>query len=206
MNSIPCDIVILPTPELTKEAIASSIRLEQYGTLFILQNDTYVPHVSLYMTQLKISSLAKAKELLADIATRTSTLSLVATDYSQTEGYIDADYLRTNEIAHLQMRVIDAINPIRDGMREKDKTRMLAATGKVRENLKKYGYRGVGELFRPHMTLTRFDDSKAIDTGTLSEPSQFSGQFIKLGLFEMGDNGTCVRKIAEFKLEGKVYV
>jgi hypothetical protein len=50
------------------------------------------------------------------------------------------------------------------------------------------------------MTFTRFTNGKAIDVSNLPKPDEFSGSFIKLGLFEMGDNGTCVRKIAEFAL------
>jgi len=98
------------------------------------------------------------------------------------------------------MDVISAINPIRDGLRENDKARLMSATGELRENLEKYGYRGVGELFRPHMTFTRFANGRAIDVSSLPDSHEFSGEFLTLGLFEMGDNGTCVRKIAEYKL------
>jgi uncharacterized protein DUF1045 len=200
MDSIPCDIVILPSAELAQKAIALSQQLRQHGTLFTLKDGAYFPHASLYMTQLKIADLDKVKTILADIAANTPQLDLTATRYDQAEGFIDADYARTETLDRLQMTVVEAINPIRDGMREKDKARMLATTGKARENLEKYGYRGVGGLFRPHITFTRFADGQPIDTGALPKPSEFSDKFIKLGLFEMGDNGTCVRKIAEFEL------
>lgn len=200
MDSIPCDIVILPTIDLASKAIAASRQLESHATLFTLQETTYVPHASLYMTQLKVADIEKVKELLREIAERTPLLELTTTGYGQAEGYIDADYKRTDELARLQAVVIEAINPIRDGMREKDKARMLTTEGKVRENLEKYGYRGVGELFRPHLTFTRFTDGQPIDTNALPDPHQFDGKFIKLGLFEMGDNGTCTRRVAEFDL------
>jgi hypothetical protein len=200
MNSLPYDIVILPADELAQKAIGLSKRLVEYGTLFTLEEGRYYPHASLYMTQLKVADLEEVKALLADIATRTPQLDLTAARYDQAEGYIDADYARTETLDRLQMAVVEAINPIRDGMREKDKARMLTTTGKIRENLEKYGYRGVGELFRPHMTFARFADGQPIDTSVLPNPSGFSGQFVKLGLFEMGDNGTCIRKIAEFNL------
>lgn len=200
MASIPCDIAILPSDELARRAIAMSVELQKFNTLFQLSATGPFPHTSLYMTQLKVEDLEKVKTILAAIAANTPQLSLTVTRYDQADGYIDADYARTESLDHLQMAVVEAINPIRDGMREKDKVRMLTTTGKVRENLEKYGYRGVGELFRPHMTFTRFAGGQPIDTNTLPSPSEFSGQFTKFGLFEMGDNGTCVRKIAEFAL------
>jgi hypothetical protein len=201
VTSISCDIVIMPTGELAKKAVILSEELRRFDTLFTLNRTTGpFPHASLYMTQLKEADLASVKAILSDIAASTQPFDLAATRYGQTDGYIDADYTRTAVLDRLQMAVVETINPIRDGMREKDTARMREATGKVRENLEQYGYRGVGELFRPHMTLTRFADEKIIDTDSLPEPNEFSGRFVSLGLFEMGDNGTCARKIADFKL------
>jgi hypothetical protein len=97
--------------------------------------------------------------------------------------------------------VLDALNPVRDGMREKDKTRMMEATGVVRQNLEQYGYRGIGDLFRPHITLSRLEIENDDSLESLGNLTAYDGVFPKIGLFEMGDNGTCVRKIAEFKLE-----
>lgn len=200
MTSLPCDIVILPSDELARVAIAFSERLQQFNTLFTLKEGAYFPHASLYMTQIKVADLDKVKELLSSIAAGIPQLDLIASGYYQAEGYIDPNYTRTKTLDQLQMTVVNAINPIRDGMREKDKARLASTSGKIRENLEKYGYRGVGDLFRPHMTLTRFADGQPIDESSLPDIHRFDGKFIKLGLFEMGDNGTCVRKIADFKL------
>jgi hypothetical protein len=154
----------------------------------------------IYMTQLKENDLDRAKQLLAEIAAKSTALTLTATRYYQAERYIDVEYDRIESLVSLQERFIAAINPIRDGMRQKDKARLAEATGQVRENLEKYGYRGVGELFRPHISLTRFEREETTQPAGLPSISELSGQFTKLGLFEMGDNGTCVRKIAEFEL------
>lgn len=200
MTSIPCDIALLPTDDLGHTAIRLSGQLEQHRTLFTLRDDAYYPHVSLYMTQLKSEDLDAVKTILAGIAGSTPQLNLTANRYDQSGGYIDAEYTRNEAIGRLQMAVIAAINPLRDGLREKYEARILTSTGKIRENLETYGYREVGELFRPHMTFTRFASGQPIDVSELPQPSQFSGLFVKLGLFEMGDNGTCARKIAEVDL------
>lgn len=199
--ALPCDIVILPNTELAQKAITTSQQLQNLGTLFELTSTGPFPHASLYMTQLKEEDLDQVKTILASIAAVTPLLSLQATRYDQADGYIDVEYARTDTLDKLQTTVIGAINPIRDGMRAKDHARLLEATGQARQNLEQYGYRGVGDLFRPHLTFTRFADSQSIDTSSLPQLSQFNGIFPSLGLFEMGDNGTCIRKIAEFPLE-----
>lgn len=151
------------------------------------------------MCQIKVDNLLKVQEILSDIADHTQKFSLVATRYDQTEGYIDVEYHR-EALVSLQNEVLGAVNPLRDGLRDNDKARLADATGAIRENLETYGYRGVGESFRPHITFTRFADNKIVDTSELPPVGDFNGAFDKLGLFEMGDNGTCVRKIVEFPL------
>lgn len=201
--SLAYDIVLLPDGETAAKTIAQSKKI-QVGNdaLFELGEDVCVPHNSLYMTQLTQVGLQKALEVLENIAQNTPTLVATATNYFQAFGYIDVEYERTSQLAALQMAVIDAVNPLRDGMRKKDQEHLEAATGKVLENLKAYGYQGAGELFRPHITFTRFNTQQAIKTNDFPPLSDFNGSFVKIGIFEMGDNGTCARKVAIFSLQG----
>jgi hypothetical protein len=200
MNSIPCDIVLLPGATVAKQAYSLSAVLELNDTFFTLRDGSFFPHASLYMTQLKLSDLSHVSTLLNNIASNTSQINLVAKEYHQEAGYIDIEYLRTQLVDNLQMKVIETINPMRDDLREKDKLRLQTAVGKERENIEKYGYRSVGELFAPHLTLTRFKSVDPIETVNLPDVRSFDTVFERIGLFEMGDNGTCVRKIAEFNL------
>lgn len=203
MSSLPCDVVILPNDELANKAISASQKLAPLGGLFTLEIGKYFPHASLYMLQLKEDDLENVKSLLAEIASKTSILNLKASNYEQKEAYVDVEYARNEQTDSLQQQVVATLNPIRDGMREKDKARMLEATGLALENFQNYGYKYVGELFRPHITFTRFGNEQPTAQELLPELATFNGTFTKLGLFEMGDNGTCVRKIAEFDLSGE---
>lgn len=202
MRSDPYDIVLLPEAGIATKAIQNSKELEVLDTLFTLGTDTYAPHVSLYMTQLKAEDLAKAGQQLAAIASATPPILLEADSYVRAEGYIDANYIRTQAIRQLQATVIQAINPLRDGMYDDAKQQLQAATGLARQNLEQYGDWRVGDLFRPHLTLTRFAKHDPIPLEDLPAPTAFSGNYTMLAIFEMDDNGTCLRKIQEFKLGG----
>jgi 2'-5' RNA ligase len=86
-------------------------------------------------------------------------------------------------------------------MRESDIRKMQDATGIKLENLQKYGYPAVGKLFRPHITLTRLKEHNPKVLEVLPpKVDTFSGILDSIGLFEMGENGTCIRKIAQFPL------
>lgn len=203
MSSLPCDVVILPNNELAEKAMAASQRLAPLGSLFTLEIGKYFPHASLFMLQLKEDDIEIVKSLLAEIASKTDKLNLKASNFDQAHAFIDVEYARNEQIDALQQQVIAALNTVRDGMREKDKARMLEATDLALENFQNYGYKNVGELFRPHITFTRFNEEQPTAESLLPKISIFDGSFTKLGLFEMGNNGTCVRKIAEFDLLGE---
>lgn len=198
---MPCDVVILPSEELAEKAIIASKLLETHGSLFTLEIGKYFPHASLYMLQLKEADLERVQEVLAGIAAEFDALSLSAERFYQAERFVDVEYGKNEQLVRLQQQVIAALNSIRDGMREKDKARMLEATGQALANFEQYGYKPVGELFRPHITFTRLREEKADIEMVLPALNGFDGTFTRIGLFEMGNNGTCVRQIATWGLK-----
>lgn len=209
MNSLPCDVVLLPSADLASRAIkASNLITQKYDSFFTLEDGKYYPHMSLYMFQLTEVDISKIEAALADIAKSSNAITAKATTYRLGEGfgvgYVDPEYEVSSELSNLQNRVIEAVNPLRAGMRESDIRKMQDAKGLKLENLQKYGYPAIGELFRPHITLTRTKEHKPEVLELLpKDVSEFSGLFDRIGLFEMGENGTCVRKIAAFQLPNK---
>jgi hypothetical protein len=203
--NMPCDIVLLPSKELSNKAVEASKATSRYDSFFTLKVGKFYPHMSLYMFQLNETDIPNVKAILSDIAQRTPIISATATGYSLGRGlgvgYVDPQYEVTNELSSLQNTVVDAINPVRAGMRESDVAKLQDARGLKRENLQKFGYPAIGGLFRPHMTLTRLKTHNPDVLKLLpSDVTTFSGEFDRIGLFEMGTNGTCIRQIATWCL------
>lgn len=204
MSSLPCNVVILSDDDLANKAISLSQNLASNGTLFTLKDGEFYPHVSIYMLQLKDSDFFRAQELLSGIAKQTDAINLIANGYDQSKQFFDVEYTKSDVIKELQEDIVAALNPVRDGMRAKDVERMKNATGQALANYQRYGWNTVGELYRPHLTLTRFTAAQNEAELSLPDVAEFSGTFSRLGLFEMGDNGTCVCKIAEFDLQSAI--
>ena len=194
-ENILCDIVVLPNSPLKNRALTKSRELEEQGSYFILGNDTCVPHVSLYMLQIAASDLTTAESVLLEIAAAVKPLQLDASRPYHSNGYVDVEYQRFDGLDNLQMEVVRGLTPMRNGMYIDEIERMKIADGLKLENLQQYGYQNIGELFRPHMTFTRLKSETDFKLDNLDE---FSGMFTKLGVFELGDNGTCARTIATF--------
>ena len=197
---MPCDIVMIPDADITNRVVSLSEQLGKNETYFTLKEGEYYPHASLYMVQLDMSKIDEIKERLSNVAANSSKVTLTPKEYHQEWGYVDVEYDREPIVDQLQMDVVHALNPIRDGLRQKDIDRLPEAVGLERENILTYGYRSIGEKFAPHITITRFVDRKDIDLTKLPDLSIMNATFSKIGIFEMGENGTCVRKLAEFNL------
>lgn len=202
MNNISCDVVILPDPLLADRAISASKKLEQFDNYYTLEDGKYFPHASLYMLELKAEDISKVEELLGAIARVFSPFQLEAYRYDHTMGFIDAEYRRIPELDGLQKQIVQALNPIRNGMCENDRERMLSAEGLALKNFQDYAYKNIGELFRPHLSLTRLKETSESALKVLEDVTNFNGTFSRLGIFETGDNGTCVRDIKTFDFLG----
>jgi len=201
VESKPYDIVLLPEPTITKRAVQLSRTIEHQGTYFTLGKNEYFPHVSLYMLQLNTEGLREAEVYLETIVNNTETVEGQADAYHYEKGYFDIEYRKTTELTDLQDKVVEKLNPIRDELRAKDKERLLTTTGEEKANIEKYGYRNVGKLFAPHLTFTRFKDAEINSLNDLPPTESFSGTFVALGIFEMGDHGTCRWKIKDWGLK-----
>lgn len=204
-QTIPCDVVLLPEGSQATEAIRCSELLAMQGGLFRLDNEYFYAHASLYMFKLAVGRLAECTEALKVVATKHSTQELTPTGYTYLDkgpgkGFVDIAFDRTEEADQLQQDVLAALAPLRSGMVEIIAPMLTNATGVKLENLQQYGYPAVGELFRPHITLTKFPAETEPDLSVLPSPEVFTGKFTKIGLFEMGANGTCIRPLAVFDL------
>lgn len=201
MTSKEYNIALIPDDNLSTKAISTSQNLSKLGSEFTLKIGTYYPHVSLMMLRIKENQLEKAIELLKEISEQTGSIRLTATDFRLIERYIDIEYEKNTSVVSLQYLVLDKFAEVRDGLREHDEIRMHGANTAEIDNLKKFGYARVGNLFRPHITFARFVDD--VDPQTLlPDAKEFNGAAAKLGIFELGENGTCVKVICEYNLQG----
>ncbi len=201
MNSKPYDIVLLPETKLVQNSIELSKKLEKFGTYFTLDNKTYFPHLSLYMLQLNEDGLKKTQDFLSDFSHMTDTVYVNANEYHYEGNYLDIEYIKSDTLISIQEQIIHALNSVRDGLRERDVEKLPTATGETLFNINTFGYRSVGNLFFPHLTFTRFKNEQKDVLKTLPSKDIFEGKYNRIGIFELGDNGTCIREVGIWNLK-----
>ncbi|WP_431899918.1 DUF1045 domain-containing protein [Nonomuraea sp. bgisy101] len=210
MGDLPVyDVVLLPASEVNARSIHLSQQLaDLYGTEFVLRDKGVYPHLSLYMANFTASQRDEAINRLHAISVRTPEFVLEASHFAGNEhGMFELFYDKTDAITRLQEDVVAAMNPLRTGPRQRDPVGraladlLLTASSVARANLDRYGYDEVGELFRPHITVTRFQHRDQRPGPALLPPAKvFTAAYRTLALCVMGEHGTCTDIVAEFDL------
>lgn len=212
MDDLPVyDVVLLPPPDVTLRSVRLSERCAQLAaTEFVLSAAGLYPHISLYMANFTSEQVAAATHRLRDISLRTSGIHLEAGHFAgNDQGMFEVFYGKTTAVTALQEAVIAALAPLRTGLRRRDPIgRVLAdyrltAPPPARDNLDQYGYDEIGELFRPHITVTRFQRrDQNVDPVELPPAESFTATFATLALCVMGEHGTCTDVVETFELGG----
>ena len=190
------DIALLPEESIASRAIEYSEHLKSLGTEFVLGRKTNLPHLSMYMFRLKDEDMPKVVDIVE--ATAHKAIHLKAVNYGFNWQYFDVEYARTKELEELQAKILD-ITKYRQELDEGDRKLMEEAAGEAKRNWKDYGFKQVGELYRPHLTFTRF---KTLEEAPSDPPNLevFSGKYIRLGIYQLGPHGTCLSEVAGFDL------
>jgi hypothetical protein len=195
------DVVILPSKDVANHAIDLSSQLQGYGAKFVLGKRRYIPHISLY-------HIPVSPENFSDFATA---LKSVAAKHSGGElklQKLDLPVIQTDKpdwLKSFHRAVVD--NSLeyfnwKHGAEETWNTDYLPAhlKDRARSNLKKYGSPLVGSVFRPHITLTSFEQKSVISEIPPLKVEPLSFPVNAITICELGPSHSCQRIVKTFQL------
>ena len=173
----------------------------------MLDGKNYFPHISIYPPEFPEQGLDKIISEVIKISKSVKPFKLTFKDILYEEGFLGINFKNDKKVKELHLMVLESINPLReDLMRDKykDKKFLGKQTKIAKGYIIKYGYPRVLDLYIPHLTLIRFDSLKSSDE-VISKIKWDKNEIevSKLGIFEMGDNGTCIKLIKEIFLNNE---
>lgn len=148
------------------------------GTLFTLNSIDRIPHLTLCQFDMGNERFPELREAVKAAAKETNIFDLEIKRHPQgcyqlKDRYLDIEFEPTEELAKLQEKIMQI----------------------ARNDCTFLSYQ-----FRPHVTLTRFISSKQTPRSHISD-ALFCRKFESVGIFQMGDHGTCVRALSCFLLK-----
>jgi len=207
MGKIALNIVLLPDKK-TKE-LSRSISQQLSTSLqsrFVLDDSQYLPHLSLYQAQYVESNKDKVFAAVKDIASRTDPFMVTFSGYSLFAEFIYLDAYKSKKLQSLHQQILKACDPYRQGLIP-DPVRELLDAGKFNSEqaqaTRKYGHPFTGQLFSPHLTLTRLETIESKTSVVLASLPQEKVTMLakEIGIVSVNEHGTCNQIYEVFSLK-----
>lgn len=174
---IPCNIALIPPSQISRQAIAISRDLKASGGVFVLDEKKDVPHLTLYMCDMKEEHLSEAEKSLRDVLEKFSPTPMTPTGYKEDGVWINVAYERSKRILELQEMIRATVHPY-----------------EIRPFYDNTGFRA----YAPHITFTKLAGKE--DVLDRLPPHDFSFTAEKIGLFVRGRHATCGKLLSEFSI------
>ncbi|MFA4817376.1 MAG: 2'-5' RNA ligase family protein [Parcubacteria group bacterium] len=170
---------------------------------FIINSKNIYPHITIYSPEYPTHNLEKILSNIEELSKNLSTVKFMFKKVITSQGYIGIEFNYTEEIKTIHEAIVKKLNDFReDHVREKyaDLYNMEFSDEK-KQNIQRYGYPNSMSLYHPHLTIIRLKDEK-IAKMVAEEIQWLDKEFMidEIGAYEMGEHGTCIELIKEFKL------
>lgn len=203
---IKINISISPPAEIAERAIKLCNEVAtQSQPLFILDGVNYLPHITVYPIECPRKNISEIIKMTEELAKELGKPKLVFTQPGSLRGYMAIYFELSPEVKKFQEKIIEKINPLRENHRREKYDEALKQSDlpeDKKENILKYGYPDLLNLYNPHLTITRLGDedlAKNIAKSFKWDAPSFVVD--KIAVFESGKGGTCSKLIKEFDLK-----
>jgi hypothetical protein len=194
------NVAILPPMSTAAEVERLSATLQTQGGLFRIDGKQRFAHLTLYMARFANLNIDSAVAEAAKFAKEHRSGTLDHTGYYLTQGnYYEVSYARSQGVLKLQQGASDSLLPLRHSPGHPRIEEFFApCSTRQREQAERTGYDLAGDLYRPHITITRFAEPP---TRALPSPKvDLSFSATTIGLFRADDLGAVTEALGIWRL------
>ena len=203
MNFIRLNTAFIPPKEVGEKAIElSKVVGNQGDTHFILDGINFYPHITIYPPEYPEENISKVLEVVEKTSGSLNSLKFKFKNIDSGQGYLGVAFEHSEEIQQTHEKIVSALNPLREGrVRDKYVEYYMEFNSGQLQNIEKYGYPGAMDLYNPHLTITRLkDENEAKEILSTIKWDILEFMVNKIGVYKMGEHGTCRELIKEFSL------
>lgn len=170
--------------------------------MFVLDGMNKFAHMTVYMARFANSEIPHVVQSTRQAISNTNTFLCEHTGYSMTLGrYIEASYRKSAEFIALHELFISSLSRYRlNPGKPFEEGYFTPYTEEQQRNAKDTGYDLAYELYRPHITLTRYHEGQLPETFPGFAPAKLSFMLHKVCVYKADDNGAIYERLEEFLL------
>lgn len=204
-QSTALNIVFIPPKEVADYSVSLCQEVaKNFKVNFNLDGSNNFPHITIYQLIIPDKNLKELIRRLDQIAKNLRPQFFEFTDFEVHFGFLGASFKLTDSIKTAQKKVVEGVTDLREGKKvlEVNDPRVESWPKSHKQIVARYGFDNLFDFYNPHITITRLvdlDRAKKL-TGKLNWPfGEFDSNSI--GLYSLGEFGTCNKLIREFKLK-----
>ena len=194
------NVAVIPSRDVALSVERLSAELANHGGLFQIDGVHKLAHLTLYMARFAKGDLDTVLKRIAKVATEFPALPVQHSGYFLTPGkYYEASYGRTPELLKLHHSIIDSVSPCRYSPGKPVREEYFGPYSRgQREQAERYGYDLAGEMYRPHITITRFSEPPGIELPTAGDDLSFRATTI--GVYQADSFGAVTGQLGMWDL------
>lgn len=198
------NIVFIPPMEIADYATGLCRKvMEDHEVSFSLDAVNNFPHITIYQLVIPDKNLDKLLDVLGQATEKIRPQKFEFIGLQEHSGFLGASFKLSAAIREVQREVVERVTKLREGRNvlKVDDPRTKGWPESHKQIVAEYGFDNLFDFYNPHITITRLPDfAKAKQlTEELTWPfSEFESNSI--GLYSLGEFGTCNKLIREFKL------
>lgn len=196
------NVCILPTAPVAKQCTEISQTFNLGNVRFTL-GDGLFPHSTVYMAQFEESRISEVVAALKTVVSKLQPVTLTHSGYYLTEGsYVEVSYQRTPDLLEFHGSIIEALKGFRANPGSpKVESYYGPYNQQQQKNAEETGYDLAYDLYRPHITLTRYKEGIAPTTFPAFAEAQLSFVVPKIALYKADENGAIYEEIITMELQ-----
>ncbi|MFL6123749.1 2'-5' RNA ligase family protein [Actinophytocola sp.] len=194
------NVAVAPPAPVVGAVVEMSRELAGRGGLFELDNHSRHPHLTLYMARFDIGNLDEIRARLRDAVRGVRPFRVVHCGYHVTPGnYHEISYTRDETLCGVHEKITNALRGRRYSPgRPVVEDYFGEYSAAQQANARDVGYDLAGELYRPHITLTRVKEGVTAEPLAVRADLSFTASTV--GLFEADRLGAARRLIESLEL------
>lgn len=130
-------------------------------TRFVSEFPIFTPHITIYQAEFPKRNESKVLEEVKSMANSSERLLFVSDKPSVKGRYVAMNFKRSKEIENFSRHVVERLSPLREGnVKEVYRNSVQNLSKEESDNVAKWGYPYVMDLYNPHVTILALDDER----------------------------------------------
>jgi hypothetical protein len=189
-NSTLINVCIVPDERVGADCVSISESFKSDDTLFVLGGDKFA-HMTVYMARFADDQLGAVLQAVQNALEQAKSFRCQHIGYLMTAGrYLEVSYAKSEVFMQLHEALIAAVAALRINPGDPyEEGYFTPYTAEQQKNAQETGYDLAGNLYRPHITLTRYHEGGIPELFPAFPAANLSFNLGKICVYKADDNG-----------------